>query len=90
MVSLCAQFTQKVIRNKIYHYKDLRCEFGIRLGVSICLDVISIETLDLDTKKVSLDGRENLDSFKKLVSILSRRHLPVPKVSIEIEKSVET
>jgi hypothetical protein len=83
--------------------------FTLSLGVSICLDVISIETLDHDLGRVGLDGRENLDKFKKLVlmieksrsrsrsldrdqeiSILSQNHLPVSKVSIEIEKSVET
>ena len=37
--------------------------FCLSLGVSICLNVVSIETLNLDTgKKVSLDGQENLDS----------------------------
>ena len=46
------------------------------LGVSICLNMVSIETLDLDTEKKSVstveifDGRENLDSFKKLVSTI--------------------
>jgi hypothetical protein len=43
----------------------------------------------LNLSRRDLD-RENLDTFKKLVSILSRHHLPVQKVSIEIEKSVET
>ncbi len=42
-------------------------KFILTLGVSICLDVVSIETRQ---KRVSLDGRENLDSFKKLVSTI--------------------
>ncbi len=40
-------------------------------------------------KKVSFDGRENLDRDWEIL-ILSRHHLPVPKVSFEIEKSVDT
>jgi len=37
------------------------------LGVSICLDRVLIETLDLDKKKADRDSRENLNSFKILV-----------------------
>jgi hypothetical protein len=68
----------------------------LRLGVSICLDVISIETLDLNTEKSQSRRSRKSRQFQKVslddrdISILSRRHLPVPKVSIEIEKSVET
>ena len=40
----------------------------LSLGVSICLDRVSIKTLNLDKKKADLDGRENLDTFKILVS----------------------
>jgi hypothetical protein len=44
----------------------------LSLGVSICLDMVSIETLDLDISKnlsrqvlkTGLDRRENLDSSK--------------------------
>ncbi len=90
----------------------------VSLGVSICLDMVSIETLDLDTfkswsrpsrksrqvlktsldalksrflsrsrrqKKVSLDRRENLDGFQKLVS--TRRTF---SISISIGLDVET
>ncbi len=40
------------------------------MGVSICLDVVSIETLDLRRQKsISLDVMDNLDGFQKLVSI---------------------
>jgi hypothetical protein len=37
------------------------------LGVSICLDRVLIETLDLDKKKADRDSRENLNTFKILV-----------------------
>jgi hypothetical protein len=38
------------------------------MGVSICLDVVSIKTLDLDTAKKSVSTVEkNLDTEKKLV-----------------------
>ncbi len=41
--------------------------------VPICLDVVLIETLDFYTKeKGSLDGRENLYTFKKLVSTIAK------------------
>jgi hypothetical protein len=66
------------------------------MGVSICLDVVSIETLDLGTKKKSVSTVEISRHQKKVsldnreISILSRHHLPVPKVSTETEKSVKT
>ena len=75
----------------------------ISLGVSICLDRVSIKTLNLDT------GRELISAVKKILTIsknlswqlrslnwdgeiliLSLHHLPVSKVSIEIKKSVDT
>jgi hypothetical protein len=31
-----------------------KCQYYVSLGVSICLDVVLIETLDLDAKKVSV------------------------------------
>jgi hypothetical protein len=47
------------------NYQDKTFDYA--WGVSICFDVISIETLDLARhwEKVSLDSRENLDSYKK-------------------------
>ena len=66
--------------------------FKLTLGVSICLDVVSIETLDLNAKKrVSLDGRENLDSFKKLVSTIEiswSRSRNLDLVSMSLAKTV--
>jgi hypothetical protein len=68
------------------------------MGVSICLDVVSIKTLDLGTKKKSASTVEKISTPKKVslddrdreISILSRHHLPVPKVSTETKKSVES
>ena len=41
---------------------------NLSLGVSICLNVVSIVTLDLDTvKKLASTDKKNLDSFKKLI-----------------------
>ena len=72
--------------------------YYLRLGVSICLDVISIE-ISISTpkkyqsrrsrksrqfSKVSLDDRDNLDRDRDF-SILSRHHHPDPNISIEIE-----
>jgi hypothetical protein len=37
----------------------------LRLGVSICLDVVSIETLDLDTEKKSVSTAEKISSVSK-------------------------
>ncbi len=51
---------------------------SVTLGVSICLDVVSIETLDLDTKKKSVSTVEK-------ILILSRHHHPDPNISIEIK-----
>ena len=34
----------------------------VRLGVSICLDVVSIETLDLDTEKKSVSTVEKIST----------------------------
>ncbi len=54
------------------NYQDKTFDYA--WGVSICFDVISIETLDLARhwEKVSLDSRENLDSYKKLVSTIEK------------------
>ena len=67
---------------------------NLSLGVSICLDVISIE-ISISTpkkyqsrrsrkswqfSKVSLDDRDDLDSFQKLVSTIET-------ISVEIEIS---
>jgi hypothetical protein len=73
------------------------------MGVSICLDMVSIETLDLDTKKWSVSTVEKISTSTKSwsrqsryldedrdISILSRHHFQVPKILIEIKKSVET
>ena len=58
--------------NIIIKYKIL-----ISMGVSICLDVVSINTLDRNSrcqhwKKVGLDSGENLDTFKILVSTIEK------------------
>ncbi len=37
----------------------------LSLGVSICLDVVSIETLDLDTKKKSVSTVEKISTVSK-------------------------
>ncbi len=37
----------------------------IRLGVLICLDVVSIETLDLDTEKKSVSTAKKISTPKK-------------------------
>ncbi len=37
----------------------------VRLGVSICLDVVSIETLDLDTEKNSVSTAEKISTVSK-------------------------
>ena len=75
----------------------------ISLGVSICLDRVSIKTLNLDTdRELVLTVKKILTISKSLswqlrslnwdgeISILSLHHLPVSKVSIEIKKSVDT
>jgi hypothetical protein len=75
----------------------------ISLGVSICLDRVSIETLNLDTGRELVSTVEKILTISKSLSwwlrnlswngeilILSLHHLPVSKVSIEIKKSVDT
>ncbi len=37
----------------------------LTLGVSICLDVVSMETLDLDAKKVSVSMVEKISTVSK-------------------------
>jgi hypothetical protein len=39
--------------------------FFLTLGVSICLDVVSIETLDLDAKKGSVSTVEKISTVSK-------------------------
>ncbi len=43
------------------HFDQLK----LRLGVSICLDVVSIETLDLDTEKKSVSTAEKISTVSK-------------------------
>ncbi len=75
----------------------------ISLGVSICLDRVSIKTLNLDTGRELVSTVEKILTISKSlswrlrslnrdgkISILSLHHLPVSKVSIEIKKSVDT
>ena len=88
------------MKQKIAAYKvlDLTSSQGIwlSLGVSICLDVVSIETLDLDTKKSQSRRPKKSRQFQKVslddreISILSRHVQKVRKVSIETEKPAET
>ncbi len=40
-------------------------DINLTLGVSICLDVVSIETLDLDTKKKSVSTVEKISTVSK-------------------------
>jgi hypothetical protein len=62
----------------------------VSLGVSICLDMVSIETLDLDTfkswsrqvLKTGLDCRDEVST--------KSRHGLCPKVSIFVKVSIET
>jgi hypothetical protein len=65
----------------------------LRLGVSICLDLVLIETLDLQSRR-SRKSRQfqkvSLDNQDWEISILSRHVRKVRKVSIETEKSVKT
>jgi hypothetical protein len=61
----------------------------------ICLDHVLVESLDLDTFKMQVSTTKNSRRLISLyqdpeILILSQHHLPVPKVSIEIEKSVKT
>jgi hypothetical protein len=71
---------------------------NIALGVSICLDVVSISTLDLDTVKKLVSTIEKISTVSKSlsrrlrsldrdreISILSRHHHPDPNISIEID-----
>ena len=48
---------------------ELNIDYFIRkdvgLGVSICLDVVSIETLDLDTEKKSVSTAEKISTVSK-------------------------
>jgi hypothetical protein len=57
------------MKQKIAAYKvlDLTSSQGIwlSLGVSICLDVVSIETLDLDTEKKSVSTAEKISTVSK-------------------------
>ncbi len=69
---LSVSFSSKVIR------------LGVALGVSICLDVVWIETLNLDAKKGSVSTVEKLDSFKKL----ARRSRYLDLVSMSLAKTV--
>jgi hypothetical protein len=76
----------KVQRIK-YHGTPRKCSPG---GLDLSRRGLNWDSRSLHQKKVSLDGWENLDSYKKLVSILSRHVQKVRKVSIESEKSFET
>ena len=75
----------------------------ISLGVSICLDRVSIKTLNLYTGRELVSTVEKILTISKSlswrlrslnrdgkISILSLHHLPVSKVLIEIKKSVDT
>ncbi len=60
---------------------------NVSLGVSICLDVVSIKTLDLDTEKKSVSTARKSRQFQKVslddrdreISILSRHVRKSPK-----------
>jgi hypothetical protein len=54
---------------KKYKINEFYKLFYLSLGVSICLDVVSIETRSRRQKSISLDVMDNLDGFQKLVSI---------------------
>ncbi len=75
----------------------------ISLGVLICLDRVSIKTLNLDTGRELVSTVEKILTISKSLSwrlrslnrdgeilILSLHYLPVSKVSMEIKKSVDT
>jgi hypothetical protein len=46
----------------VKNIKTFEVKFTLRLGVSICLDVVSIETLDLDTEKKSVSTVEKIST----------------------------
>ncbi len=74
----------------------------LTLGVSICLDVVSIETLDLDVVKEWVSTVEKISTASKSksrqsryldrdpdISISSRHQRPDQKISIEIENFIK-
>ena len=89
-------FSQSKSERKSCSIKNIKCHWTFYKvsnnlgGLDLSRSCLDRDSWSRHWQRAGLDSRENLDTFKKLVSILSRHHLPVPKVSIEIEKSVET
>jgi hypothetical protein len=97
---------------KYYHWKNLNFKVKLRfffwngnkisLGVSICLDRVSIESLNLDVVKECVSTVEKISTASKSAplqsrnlgpdrdfSISSQHQCPDQKASIEIEKFIE-
>ena len=83
-------FIGLTVLSSLFYNSNLKYQF-CKLGVSICINRVSLETLNLNKKKADLDSRENLNTFKILVSTIENswsRSRFLNLVSMAICKSI--